>query len=56
MREHQKFIFPNGKSVRTMHQLIDQFAKVKILVIGDWILDEFVWGTVERDVHNEEYD
>ncbi|MBI4368565.1 MAG: D-glycero-beta-D-manno-heptose-7-phosphate kinase, partial [Candidatus Omnitrophica bacterium] len=48
MRAPQKFIFPNGKSVRTMHQLIDQFAGVRILVIGDWILDEFVWGTVER--------
>ncbi|MBI4358822.1 MAG: D-glycero-beta-D-manno-heptose-7-phosphate kinase [Candidatus Omnitrophica bacterium] len=27
---------------------MDRFPDTKILVIGDWILDEFVWGTVER--------
>ncbi|MFH1090776.1 MAG: D-glycero-beta-D-manno-heptose-7-phosphate kinase [Pseudomonadota bacterium] len=27
---------------------VDHFSQVKVLVIGDVMLDEFVWGTVER--------
>lgn len=38
----------NGKASKNLSQLIDRFSQVKILVIGDWMLDEFVWGTVER--------
>lgn len=38
----------NGTHLKSLVQLVDRFFKTKILVIGDWILDEFVWGTVER--------
>ncbi|MBI4373075.1 MAG: D-glycero-beta-D-manno-heptose-7-phosphate kinase [Candidatus Omnitrophica bacterium] len=38
----------NGKNARKLYQYVDQFSETKILVIGDWMLDEFVWGTVER--------
>ncbi len=31
-----------------LHQLIPQFGRAKILVVGDLILDEFVWGKVSR--------
>ncbi len=29
-------------------ELIAKFGKVKILVVGDFILDRFIWGTVDR--------
>src|SRR3989338_2254876 len=38
----------NGKNVKSLSKWVDCFPDTKILVIGDWILDEFVWGTVER--------
>ncbi|MBI1977302.1 MAG: D-glycero-beta-D-manno-heptose-7-phosphate kinase [Candidatus Omnitrophica bacterium] len=38
----------SGKVRKAIAQLMDQFPKAKILVLGDWILDEFVWGTVDR--------
>ncbi len=38
----------NGKDLRGFSKLVDRFPDTTILVIGDWILDEFVWGTVER--------
>ena len=31
-----------------LNELLKQMAKTKVLVIGDLILDEFVWGDVER--------
>ena len=31
-----------------LHEIIDRFAAAKILVIGDVILDQFIWGTVTR--------
>jgi rfaE bifunctional protein kinase chain/domain len=31
-----------------LHQIIDRFAHAKILVIGDVILDQFIWGAVTR--------
>ena len=31
-----------------LSDLLDRFSKAKVLVVGDFILDEFVWGTVER--------
>ncbi len=30
------------------NELIDRFKKARILVLGDFILDQFVWGSVER--------
>jgi len=44
----QRPVSLNGKTSKNFSHLIDQFKNVRILVIGDWILDEFVWGTVER--------
>ena len=44
----ERLVSLNGKTPKNLSSLIDQFSNVKILVIGDWILDEFVWGTVER--------
>src|SRR3989338_8226380 len=38
----------NTTNARTFLQIISRFSKARILVIGDWILDEFVWGTVDR--------
>ncbi|MBW2086114.1 MAG: D-glycero-beta-D-manno-heptose-7-phosphate kinase [Deltaproteobacteria bacterium] len=29
-------------------EAIDHFSEVKILIIGDVMMDEFIWGTVER--------
>ncbi len=37
-----------GKNFKNLTQYIDRFPKVKIIVIGDWMLDDFIWGTVDR--------
>lgn len=34
--------------MKTLKQIINNFHKANILVIGDLILDEFIWGNVER--------
>jgi len=34
--------------VRNLKAIINRFNKAKVLVIGDLILDEYVWGDVER--------
>ncbi|MEA2034135.1 MAG: D-glycero-beta-D-manno-heptose-7-phosphate kinase [Euryarchaeota archaeon] len=31
-----------------LNQLVDNFRRMKILVIGDLMLDEYIWGEVER--------
>ena len=31
-----------------LKQIIQKFGKAKILVVGDLILDEYIWGSVER--------
>lgn len=31
-----------------VHEIVEQFSKAKVLVIGDVMLDEFVWGDVNR--------
>ena len=33
---------------KKLNQVIKNFKKVKVLVIGDLILDEFIWGNVDR--------
>ena len=33
---------------RHLHDLIGLFKKARVLVIGDFILDQFVWGSVQR--------
>lgn len=35
-------------SKRRFLELINQFKKARILVIGDFILDQFIWGSVAR--------
>jgi D-beta-D-heptose 7-phosphate kinase/D-beta-D-heptose 1-phosphate adenosyltransferase len=34
--------------MRTLQRFLPRFARAKLLVIGDLILDEFVWGRVSR--------
>ncbi len=34
--------------MKIYRQIIDNFSKAKVLVIGDLILDKFIWGEVER--------
>ncbi len=34
--------------MNNLRKIIQKFNKVKILVIGDLILDEYIWGSVER--------
>ncbi len=36
------------KNINKLKRAISRFSKAKILVIGDLILDEFVWGSVSR--------
>jgi D-glycero-beta-D-manno-heptose-7-phosphate kinase len=36
------------KNIKAFKKIIPKFSKAKILVIGDLILDEFVWGEVSR--------
>ena len=31
-----------------LKRILDRMTRIRILVIGDLILDEFIWGTVER--------
>jgi rfaE bifunctional protein kinase chain/domain len=33
---------------KRLQALIDDFARVRLLVVGDLVLDEYVWGDVER--------
>lgn len=35
-------------SKKTLKSIINKFQKNKILIIGDLILDEYIWGTVHR--------
>ncbi len=34
--------------MKNLKKIISKFSRAKILVIGDLILDEYIWGTVER--------
>jgi len=34
--------------MKNLKKIISKFPRAKILVIGDLILDEYIWGTVER--------
>jgi len=34
--------------MRNLKAIINKFGKAKILVVGDLILDEYIWGSVER--------
>ena len=33
---------------KELQQAVDRFARTRILVIGDVIVDQFIWGTVSR--------
>jgi bifunctional ADP-heptose synthase (sugar kinase/adenylyltransferase) len=33
---------------RHLENLIDDFTGIRLLVIGDLVLDEYVWGDVDR--------
>ncbi|MDO8489714.1 MAG: D-glycero-beta-D-manno-heptose-7-phosphate kinase, partial [Candidatus Omnitrophota bacterium] len=34
--------------MKNLKNIIHRFNKAKILVVGDLILDEYVWGSVDR--------
>lgn len=36
------------KSHRALTQLVNRFARVRVLVIGDLMLDHYIWGRVQR--------
>lgn len=38
----------DSASTNTLHGLITRFSGAKVLVIGDLMLDEFIWGKVSR--------
>ena len=33
---------------RRLEKILDAFAKVRLLVVGDVVLDEYLWGEVDR--------
>ncbi|MBN1688206.1 MAG: D-glycero-beta-D-manno-heptose-7-phosphate kinase [Candidatus Omnitrophica bacterium] len=33
---------------KRLQDLLDSFQKVRVLVVGDFILDQFIWGSVDR--------
>ena len=37
-----------NRSLSRFHKIISRFKKARILVVGDIMLDKFVWGTVSR--------
>ena len=39
---------PSGARVRSASGLLARFPKARVLVVGDLMLDEFVWGRVSR--------
>ncbi|MDI6605621.1 MAG: D-glycero-beta-D-manno-heptose-7-phosphate kinase [Candidatus Omnitrophota bacterium] len=34
--------------MKSLKKIIDRFKRAKILIVGDLILDEYIWGSVER--------
>lgn len=38
----------NGVDTRSLGRYLDRFREVKVLVIGDLILDHYIWGKVSR--------
>ncbi|OGW87009.1 MAG: hypothetical protein A3C35_00605 [Omnitrophica bacterium RIFCSPHIGHO2_02_FULL_46_11] len=48
MRTSEKTNRLNGKYTQGLNRLVDRLTDAKVMVVGDWILDEFVWGTVDR--------
>ncbi len=37
-----------GQDLGKYRKIVENFSKVKVLVVGDLILDEFIWGDVSR--------
>lgn len=37
-----------GLDLGRLRSLLDEFSRVRLLVVGDVVLDEYVWGEVER--------
>jgi rfaE bifunctional protein kinase chain/domain len=38
----------HGYDKRTLQRAVDRFSRARVLVIGDVILDEYIWGQVSR--------
>lgn len=43
----QKIVIPKTKQ-KKLEAIVNKFSDVKILIIGDFILDQYVWGNVSR--------
>lgn len=39
---------PEATPTERLLELVDEFPKAKILVVGDFVLDEYIWGSVSR--------
>ena len=39
---------PEPTPTERLLELVDEFPKAKILVVGDFVLDEYIWGSVSR--------
>jgi len=44
----QKLTIPTKKTNERLSVFVERFSDVKVLVIGDFVLDQFVWGSVDR--------
>jgi D-beta-D-heptose 7-phosphate kinase/D-beta-D-heptose 1-phosphate adenosyltransferase len=40
--------FQNRTDLRRLERLVDDFRSVRLLVLGDLVLDEYIWGDVDR--------
>ena len=38
----------SGLSLRRLERVVDEFSRLRLLVVGDAMLDEYLWGDVER--------
>ncbi len=43
-----RFTIPIKKSLANLNSIIKNFSRVKVLVVGDVMLDSYLWGSVER--------
>ena len=46
----QRLAHLNARSMNRRLELLDKFSSIHLLVIGDLMLDRFIWGEVERSL------
>src|SRR5512138_2940733 len=37
-----------GRTPTALHRYLERFPRARVLVLGDLMVDEYVWGTVSR--------